>query len=198
MKSTQTGAKNKKTRKRLSVEERRVEILEAGLSIFEDTPYEQVSIEDIAAQAGISMGLMYHYFPSKKVLYMEAYEHVASALVARCLQQASGSKWRFVEGCLDAYVDYAIEHPKAVLLVLRPGTQADADVKNFNDRLNDQIANVLASTLEVNISDANNLVALRAWVAYVDKSILEMLCGVKLRRDDFKKTALKVLRAAVA
>jgi len=52
-------------------EKRRWEILEAALELFIQNGYTETRISDIAEKAGISMGLMFHYFGSKQGLYEE-------------------------------------------------------------------------------------------------------------------------------
>src|SRR3979490_1789719 len=55
---------------RFSVEERARSLLELGLELFSSRPYDEISIEEIAQLAGMSKGLLYHYFPSKRDFYV--------------------------------------------------------------------------------------------------------------------------------
>lgn len=52
-------------------ENRRQDILKAGLSLFIRKGYGSVKISDIAEKAGMSVGLLYHYFASIELLYEE-------------------------------------------------------------------------------------------------------------------------------
>jgi AcrR family transcriptional regulator len=52
-------------------EKRRQEILCAALELFVSRGYAATKITDIAAQANMSTGLMFHYFESKEKLYEE-------------------------------------------------------------------------------------------------------------------------------
>lgn len=52
-------------------EKRRQEILWAALELFVSRGYAATKITDIAAQANMSTGLMFHYFESKEKLYEE-------------------------------------------------------------------------------------------------------------------------------
>ncbi len=52
-------------------EARRQEILYAGLSLFIQKGYSGTKIKDIAAAVGMSVGLLFHYFPSKEELFTE-------------------------------------------------------------------------------------------------------------------------------
>lgn len=55
-------------------ERRRDEILSAALDVFVRKGYAAATIKDIAASAGISVGLMFHYFESKQALLLELIE----------------------------------------------------------------------------------------------------------------------------
>ena len=56
-------------------EQRREEIFEAALGCFNSNGYYQTSIDEIAAQAGISKGGIYHHFKSKKELVIELFRN---------------------------------------------------------------------------------------------------------------------------
>ncbi len=57
------------TRRRLSPEERRNELLALGAEVFGQRPYDEVRIDEIAEKAGVSRALMYHYFPDKRAFF---------------------------------------------------------------------------------------------------------------------------------
>ncbi|MGM1046775.1 MAG: TetR/AcrR family transcriptional regulator [Bacillota bacterium] len=59
---------NKRTQHK---EQRRIDILEAGLDLFIRKGYGSTKIADIAKKANMSMGLLFHYFESKEKLYEE-------------------------------------------------------------------------------------------------------------------------------
>ncbi len=63
-------ARSAETNKRMR-DERRREILSAALGVFSARGLAATKIGDIAAAAGISHGLLYHYFPSKEAIYLE-------------------------------------------------------------------------------------------------------------------------------
>ncbi|MGE5579089.1 MAG: TetR/AcrR family transcriptional regulator [Bacillota bacterium] len=56
-------------------EEKRQKILQAAISEFAENGYEKASTNAIVKGAGIAKGLLFHYFGSKKNLYLYALEH---------------------------------------------------------------------------------------------------------------------------
>lgn len=58
------------TSRKLQAEETRRRIQKAALDLFEKNGFDNVSMEDIAREAGCSAGNIYHYFRSKEALSM--------------------------------------------------------------------------------------------------------------------------------
>jgi AcrR family transcriptional regulator len=56
-------------------EERRLQIMKTALTVFASNGFKGTSIKNIAEAAGISQGLMYHYFPSKEDLLESTVEY---------------------------------------------------------------------------------------------------------------------------
>lgn len=57
-------------RRRLSADERRRQLVAIGLAKIVETPIQDLSMDDIATEAGISRGLLFHYFPTKTDFYL--------------------------------------------------------------------------------------------------------------------------------
>lgn len=58
-------------RRRLPPDERREQILQGAARLFTALSYSQVSTTDLAREAGITRGLLNHYFTDKRGLYLE-------------------------------------------------------------------------------------------------------------------------------
>ena len=58
-------------RKRLSADDRRRQLLGIGLTKIMEKPIQDLAMDEIAAEAGISRGLLFHYFPTKTDFYLE-------------------------------------------------------------------------------------------------------------------------------
>jgi AcrR family transcriptional regulator len=56
------------------MEKRKLVLLDTAISKFAEGGFAKTTVKDIAASAGISSGLMYHYFPSKEKLLEAAVE----------------------------------------------------------------------------------------------------------------------------
>lgn len=61
-------------RTRLDPDLRREQILGAATALFRTDPYDAVSLEAVAERAGVTRGLLHHYFGSKRSLYLAVVE----------------------------------------------------------------------------------------------------------------------------
>ncbi len=67
--SRTAGAARQRTR--LDPDERREQILVVATEVFREQAYSAVSLETVATRAGVTRGLLHHYFGSKRALYLE-------------------------------------------------------------------------------------------------------------------------------
>jgi AcrR family transcriptional regulator len=62
---------------RLDPAQRRQQILDAANALFAERGYDDVGIDDIAKAAGVTRGLVHHYFGGRKEVYLALVERVA-------------------------------------------------------------------------------------------------------------------------
>lgn len=58
----------------------KLQIIKAAMFCFSKNGYRKASVNDIAVKAKVSKALIFHYFLSKKELYMFTYEHCAKLI----------------------------------------------------------------------------------------------------------------------
>ncbi|WP_330232622.1 TetR/AcrR family transcriptional regulator [Nocardia sp. NBC_00508] len=56
---------------RRSADDRRRQLIGIGLGMLLDRPWHQITVDAVAQQAGISRGLLFHYFPTKQDYYAQ-------------------------------------------------------------------------------------------------------------------------------
>jgi len=82
---------------------RRAELLDRAAGLFLRYSYDNVSLNDLIADAGVSKGAFYHWFPSK------------DALVAALAERSAREEFAFVEGAIAACDGDALARLNAVL-----------------------------------------------------------------------------------
>ena len=63
---------------RLDPAQRRDQILDAASALFAERAYDEVSIEDIASAAGVTRGLVHHYFGGRNDVYIALLERLGA------------------------------------------------------------------------------------------------------------------------
>ena len=63
---------------RLDPGERRDQILDAANALFAERSFDEVSVEDIASAAGVTRGLVHHYFGGRKEVYIALLERLGA------------------------------------------------------------------------------------------------------------------------
>ncbi len=85
---------------------RRTAIIEAAERVFARKPFDQVSIRDIAREAGISHALIYRYFADKQSLFVEAFLRGVEELMP-LIDKAAG---KGLEAVAETYLKFLVEH----------------------------------------------------------------------------------------
>ena len=63
---------------RLDPAQRREQILDAAGALFAERAYDKVSVEDIASAAGVTRGLVHHYFGGRNDVYIGLLERIGA------------------------------------------------------------------------------------------------------------------------
>lgn len=112
--------------RRLSVEERRGQLLEAAQELFAHRSPEDVSLDDVAEAAGVSRPLVYRYFPGgKQQLYEAALRSSADALNHCFTEPPAGPPTERLGRVLDRYLAFVDEHDAGFSALLRGGSVAE-------------------------------------------------------------------------
>ena len=124
----------------MTAADRRAAILDAARSAFADAGYHETSLDAVAARAGVSKGLLYEHFSSKRELYLAMLEMHVHELVERisgAVARAEPGEARMRAG-LEAFFGFVEERRGAWRIMFR--NASDPDVAVRLDRLRDEVA----------------------------------------------------------
>ncbi|OIJ62534.1 TetR/AcrR family transcriptional regulator [Streptomyces mangrovisoli] len=109
--------------RRLSVEERRSQLLDAALTLFAHRAPEEVSLDDVAEAAGVSRPLVYRYFPGGKQQLYEAALHSAADELRHCFDEPQqGPLLPRLHRALDRYLAFVDQHDAGFSALLQGGS----------------------------------------------------------------------------
>lgn len=185
-------------RARLDVDERRAQLLSLALGAFSERSYDEVSIDDIARAASVSKGLLFHYFPSKRDLYVAALGQAARQLLEETTTAPTGTPEERLRRGLDTYVDFVERHRKAYSALVAGGVGSDPKVA----ALLEETRSTFAARLLAHIPDVQPgpllQAALRGWVGFVEAASLDWVMRREGRREDLVDLLAAVLFDVVA
>ena len=73
--------------------EMRERLYNTAIQLITDRGYEPATLRGIAEEAGVSVGLLYKYFPGKRAIVIELYDRLSAEYAGRA-QEAQSGKWR--------------------------------------------------------------------------------------------------------
>ncbi len=191
------AARPRRARRRIRLEndQRRAQLLALGVQAFSDRTYDDVSIDDIARAAGISKGLLYHYFPTKRDLYLAGLRATADELIASTTAATNNSlpPLERMRAGLDAYLDHVSHHARPFVALMRGGIGSDPEVvaviegvrTTYVERFLEKAEGTpLAGLLLANRPLVR--IAVRGWIGFVEAASLEWL-----QRKDVERTVVR-------
>lgn len=186
-------------RRRLSVGQRRREILAATLRLLSSRPASQLSIDDIAEAAGASRALIYHYFHTKEALYVAAVRSACDDLKSR-LRPPQAHPFEQVRLAGQGYLDFAEENKAEFVALLRGSARVGGEADEpalIMEELRQHIIGLVTSSLGV--ADPSPVVraSLRGWVAMMEVISLDWLERRNLTRDQVRRLLANQLGAVL-
>jgi AcrR family transcriptional regulator len=138
---------------RLSAAERRDQILDAANALFAERGYEEVLIEDIARAAGVTRGLVHHYFGGRKDVYLALLERLGAVREEGLRPPVGRSARARVADTVSRWLDWTEANRTIYLGTIAPGEDiADPDVRRVVDELVDR-AVALVATFHADIAE---------------------------------------------
>ncbi|MHA3023303.1 TetR/AcrR family transcriptional regulator [Mycobacterium sp. BMJ-28] len=137
------------SRRRLSPDDRRTELLTLGVEVFGQRPYDEVRIDEIAERAGISRALMYHYFPDKRAFFAAVVRAEGERLFEATNHPPEPGQSLFGQlraGVL-AYLRYDEEHPHGAWAAYMGMGRADPVLRGIDELDNDRQADRIITAI---------------------------------------------------
>lgn len=179
-------------RTRMKTDERREQLLRSGVELLKGRPHEEVSIEEIAAAAGVSKGLLYHYFPTKKDFILAALERGQKELAEQLRPDPALDPVAQLDASLDAFLDSVEEHTTAYTTIFRRGGDDPEVAETLNAGRAQQLETLLEALGKWEDSPASTEpspaleAALQGWLFFVEGAVLHWLEHGGLEREQLR------------
>ncbi|MFH0519417.1 TetR/AcrR family transcriptional regulator [Streptomyces sp. M41] len=193
-----------RTRRRLSTEERREQLLAVGARLFSESPYDDVWIEQVAEIAGVSRGLLYHYFPTKRDFFAAVVERESGRMLRMTAAVPGVPVREQLTAGLDTFLEYVEAHAHGYRAFHRADAAGDQAVRTVYQRAlaaqEKQILAAMAADPEFGPAVEQRpevRVAVRGWLAFTTAVCLEWLRGSDLSREQVRDLCARALLGVV-
>ncbi len=162
-------------RSRFSTDERRQQLLDLGVELFSNRSYDEISIDEIAKKANISKGLLYHYFPSKKVFYVETIRVAAAQFLDAVEPPEDVEEPMRSWAAMQAYLDYVEAHADAYVALYQSGVGIDPEISNILEQTRATIVNRIIEGIGLPEPRPHFRSAISSWIGAVESACLDWL-----------------------
>jgi len=179
-------------------DDRRPALLALGQELFSRHAYDELTMAQIAREAGISKALLYHYFPSKQAFFLATLEDTARELVQRVHPDPGLSPAEQVTRSLDAFLVWVEAHPDAYASLMR-SARTQPELRELVERARRAAAErVLAGVAPgADGPTPSQRAAVRGWLGFVESAVADWLAHRDLDREHLRSLLLGTLLGAV-
>jgi len=162
-------------RVRMSPARRREQLLDLGVTLLATRSLDELSIEILAEEAGISRGLLYHYFGNKHDFHEAVVRRAADDLIATTAPPAEGDPLERLLASVAAYVDYVEANYQGYLSLVKGAAGGNEAIRRIYEEaraaLTDRVFREDAQGTIVPDTPAARLMV-RGWSAMTEDMVL--------------------------
>jgi AcrR family transcriptional regulator len=166
-------------RVRLSHSDRRRQLIGIGLSKLVEKPIQDLSIDEVAGEAGISRGLLFHYFPTKRDFYRACIEAAGRRILRNTRPDPDLPPREQVAEMVRLFVRQIDRRRDFYLSLLHGNGAADVSLVEVYDAIWDEATDRVLTALAL---PASTQPVVHAWWAYVEDQALGWSAVPAVRR----------------
>ncbi len=116
-------------------EEKQKSLIQGGLKEFSSRSYQEASTDAITRECGISKGILFHYFKSKKIFYLFILEHCVK-LLTQPVHQASGNDfYEIIFLSMDRKMELFQKYPLEIKFVNLAAKETNGQIAEEKNKL---------------------------------------------------------------
>jgi AcrR family transcriptional regulator len=193
-------------RVRMTPDNRREQLLELGVRLLSTRSLDELSIEMLAEQAGISRGLLYHYFGNKQDFHRAVCRRAADELIRVTAPTQEGEPLERLAKSLDAYVDYVEANFAGYTSLVRGAASGDEDLQQIYEEarsaLTDRIFEEVDPAADSGVLDVFTLedtpavrLMVRGWSAMTEAVVISWVRDRQAGRTEVSRDELLAMVA---
>ena len=188
-------------RTRLTPEQRRTQLLDLGVSLLATRSLDELTIDVLAEEAGISRGLLYHYFGNKHDFREAVVRRAVTDLIEQTAPPEGGEPLDRLLASVAAYVDYVEANYQGYVSIVRGAAGGNETLRQVyeqtRDALTDRIFTEDAQGEIIPDTPAARLMV-RGWSAMGEEMVLTWVADPRgVTRDQLLEALAASLPALV-
>jgi AcrR family transcriptional regulator len=157
-------------RSRLSPEERRAQLIGLSLEMLRDRALHELSVDELAAAAGISKALVFHYFGSKPELLQAVAAAAADEFIAVTEPDPTLPLEDQLEQSMAAFVRYVADNQVGYVMLVRGPASTDDAMRELFERTRTRVVDRIIDKLgPLDPPPAGFRLVVRGWVAFAEE-----------------------------
>lgn len=175
--------------------ERRRQLIGIGLEMLTTRPLHQITIDEVAAKAGISRSLLFHYFPTKRDYYA-AVVRAASRRMLRATRAGVEPGHGSIDILVDGYLAFIERRHEPYLALFRSAGTDDWVHEIFLETRAALVGQVL-DTLGIDRPSELLRAAIGSWLAFAEELSVEWAQHQVATRDEVHALLTGTLHSVV-
>jgi AcrR family transcriptional regulator len=183
---------------RLPPAERRAQVLEAARVVFERDGFADASTTAVSREAGVTRGLVHHYFGSRRELFLGVLEGLADRLPEAIRTDLEGLPLEEVVRINGTALLDAVERDRGAWVALLGAAGSDPDVDRILDRARDRAIDKMLVNQGAAVGDSEELrLILRVYLGAAEATLAEWTMHERATRAQAEVIIQRTLLAMV-
>lgn len=188
-------------RVRLTPDERRTQLLDLGVELLATRSFEELSVDLLAEEAGISRGLLYHYFGTMQDYREAVVRRAVDDLLEQTAPPVEGDPITRLLVSVAAYVDYVVANYDGYVSVVRGASSGAGSLPELYAEARAALTGrIFATGVEEQVvtDTPRTRLVVRGWSAMVEELVVTWARDPgTLTRDELVETVATSLPALV-
>lgn len=188
------------TRVRMDPETRREQLLDLGVELLVSRSLDELSIDLLAEEAGISRGLLYHYFRSKQEFHRAVVQRATARMLALTTPDPSLDALARLRAGLAAYVDYVVANVEPFMALVRGAASGDRLLRETYLSARATLTTRIVDSLgDLGLPDTpGTRLLVDGWAAMTEETVISWVHERQVTREELLRLLTAALPAVLA
>lgn len=157
---------------RMPADERRRQLVEIGWRLLQSRPIHEMALDEVAAEAGISRTLVFHYFPTKGDFYAAVVQSAGEHLLRPVVTPEGASPDERVRTLVEGFVRLVERNRASYSALVRAAGGGDQRVVDLIGEIRDSLVPKWLAAAAWRHDDALARLVVRGWLVGMEETVL--------------------------